>query len=258
MRSYDPEDKWDRREAEKMQAPAWMLDIMSLNPSYPHWGPWEDYMWKEKDGWDSRIIVEDFSQRFPLDKLNEVVNFYFNIYRERRPCLACDKSGYNPGTKIIADTFYDFDGTGQRWCDRITQDEVDALQEHGRLRTWNQETREWVAKPLTAEQVNAANSRKSFLSDYKHDGINRCILIEMRATRLGVWGYCPECNGEGFIYTSGPKLRLVLWVIHPRKGASRGMAIQNIQQSELPEVFRYLREAADRNAERFSKIPSSV
>ena len=48
---------------------------------------------------------------------------------------------------------------------------------------------------------------------------------------------------------------LVLWVLHPRKGASRGWAISGIQQADLPEVFGYLRAAADRNAARFAAVP---
>jgi hypothetical protein len=45
-----------------------------------------------------------------------------------------------------------------------------------------------------------------------------------------------------------------MWVLHPRKGCSRGVEVKNIKQNELPEIFKYLRSAADRNAERFGKI----
>jgi len=55
-----------------------------------------------------------------------------------------------------------------------------------------------------------------------------------------------------------PQLALQLWIIHPRKGASRGVYIKNIQQSELPTVFEWLNKAASQNAERFSKIPRNV
>jgi hypothetical protein len=64
---------------------------------------------------------------------------------------------------------------------------------------------------------------------------------------------------EGYVYTEDTAhVNLVLWLLHPRKGCSRGVEIQRIQQEDLPEVFEYLRKAADRNAERFSKIPAGV
>ena len=50
-------------------------------------------------------------------------------------------------------------------------------------------------------------------------------------------------------------MQLVLWMIHPRSGASRGVEIKNINKEDLLKVFEYLREAANRNANRFSHIP---
>ncbi len=41
----------------------------------------------------------------------------------------------------------------------------------------------------SAEEVNACVSF--------HDSINRWILIETRAKRLGVYGLCPVCHGKG-------------------------------------------------------------
>jgi hypothetical protein len=35
-----------------------------------------------------------------------------------------------------------------------------------------------------------------------HDGINRCILVETRAKRLGVYGHCEYCDGQGDIFQS--------------------------------------------------------
>jgi hypothetical protein len=47
-------------------------------------------------------------------------------------------------------------------------------------------------------------------------------------------------------------------VLHPRKGSSRGVEVQNIQEPELPTVYRYLRDAAQRNAYRFAAVPAPV
>jgi hypothetical protein len=49
-------------------------------------------------------------------------------------------------------------------------------------------------------------------------------------------------------------LALILWWLHPRKGASRGIEIKNIQERDRPAIIAFLKEAAQRNAARFSKI----
>lgn len=132
------------------------------------------------------------------------------------------------------------------WNNRITQDECDALIKEGRL-TESED-------PVTAESVNGGQSPGGF--GLRHDGINRMILVDTRCKRLGVPLECPDCKGKGYFYTaSQAHVRLVLWMIHPRKGASRGVRIERIEQSELPAVYAFLRQAAKRNAQRFSKIP---
>jgi hypothetical protein len=118
------------------------------------------------------------------------------------PCAACDQQGYNKATKQIADDFYDFERTGRRWVDKITQDEVQALVDAGRLlhftHTWKRgegwKRREDGYIP-SADEVNAAQSARDLA--IWHDAINRGILIEARAKRLGVWGDCPNCGGQG-------------------------------------------------------------
>jgi hypothetical protein len=123
---------------------------------------------------------------------------------EPQHCRACEGSGYNPPTKQIADDFYDFAGTGRRWCDAITQDEVDALVAANRL--WDFTRRfvpgkGWQDDPTrphpTAAEVNAAQRQYRI-----HDAINRWALIEARAKRLGVWGYCEVCDGEGRLWAN--------------------------------------------------------
>lgn len=147
-------------------------------------------------------------KRVPLDfdwPLNHRWKGYLCPYRSQK-CV-CDGTGYNPATKQIADDFYDFAGTGRRWVDRITQDEVDFLVSKDRLvdftSTWNGTG--WVkdGRHPTAEQVNALNRSggpAGFLAG--HDGINRMYLIEARAKRLGVYGLCEMCKGEGSYYAT--------------------------------------------------------
>jgi len=284
MRHF-PEDDSDRGEAERQRIQPWMLDCLKLNPSYLGWGPYEDYMWKpgadEPDpeppkniidamftpkkghGWDSRVITQRWSDHgFGLNDLNEVVNFYFYAERDSKPCPACDGVGYNPATKMIADTFYEHSSpTGEFWNDKITQDEVDALVAANRLHDLTsvfEAGKGWRRKDglnPTADEVN----RRQHGRGMGHDAINRYILIETRAKRLGVYGQCATCDGEGDVFiTDDARLGLVLWVLHPRKGCSRGVDIKRIEQHELPSVFAYLKEAADRNAERFRRVTEQL
>ena len=107
----------------------------------------------------------------------------------------------------------------------------------------------------TADEVNAAQEH-SWGDSMKHDAINRHILIRTRCERLGVPVTCLACEGSGRISVARDKTRLVLtlWVLHPRKGASRGVEISSIRKSELPAVIKFLKKAAERNAERFAKV----
>lgn len=120
-----------------------------------------------------------------------------NPKRAPRTCPSCDGSGYNRHTKRIADDFYDFAETGRRWCDRITQDEADALVREGRGQHWD--GAQWVSVPRTAEEFNAANRQPSMFG-LSHDAINRSILIKARAKRLGVYGECSRCRGDGTLF----------------------------------------------------------
>lgn len=126
---------------------------------------------------------------------------FVNPYRSQE-CTACKGSGYNPETKRIADDWYDFEGTGREWCHNITQDEVDALIENGRLMDFTHNfvrgkgwTKIEPPPQITAEMVNEWSKH-----GLAHDAINRGICVETRAKRLGVFGYCPVCNGDGEIY----------------------------------------------------------
>lgn len=243
MRSYDALDKYDVDEAEKLKAEAWMLDLLAMNPEYVHWGPGEDYMRsKDGSGWSS-AMEGAWGDHVRLDELNELVNFHFQIERDGHKCEACGGSAENPETHQLSEDWYDFDRTGRKWSDKITQVEVDALWEAKRLR-------DFAEKP-TPEQVNAWEDSQGF----GHDAINRWICVEARAKHLGVYGSCAHCV-DGVVFTAdAPHVELVAWVIHPRKGASRG-GTWRLTRNDLPEVFAWLREAAQRNAERFAKIPA--
>jgi hypothetical protein len=164
---------------------------------------------------------------------------------------------YGPEFRAFCEEMRDGDG---EWCHDITQDEVDALLESRRLhdlaRNWvvgDDGQGRWVRndKKITAEAVNEWSRGRGM----GHDGINRGICIKARLERFGIPKTCPACEGHGSRYTEpAARLALVLWWLHPRKGCSRGIEVGRIEREQLPEVYAYLKAAADRNAARFAKV----
>lgn len=145
--------------------------------------------------------------RVPLDfvwPLHMVWKGYVNPYSSQE-CSACNGSGYNRETKQLSDDWYAHSGDrAARWCYKLTQDEVDALIANGRLWDFTRDFipgRGWVDKDpvpfISAEMINAI-ARKRFI----HDAINRNICVETRAKRLGVYGLCPACGGDGCVWFS--------------------------------------------------------
>lgn len=240
----EPDSKWDREEVEDLNAEPWMLDLLRANPEYTGWGPYEDYMSKDGNGWDSRVIVASWADfTWGLDDLNEVVNFYFEVERASKECATCEGNGYHPEAQRVVNTFYaHMNSGGESWKDKITEDELAALVEAGR-----------VPATATVDQINAEN--RPGARGFGHDAINRSILTEARIERLGLKKHCPTCEGRGSVYTEdAAHVGLVLWFLHPRKGCSRGVHVQRIQQSDIPAIRAYLAGAAARNAARFAKI----
>ena len=256
MRSFDSDDEYDVEEAKRLRAELWMLDLLTCNPDYVSWGPHEDYMWKKNDaGWEGPMLAESWSDLdLHLDDLNEVVNFYFFIGRAGKECLPCGESGYAPEAKRLHDDFYGLAGQHRRWCDKITLDELEALVREGRVETKGRP----VNKALLAE-INGTNEPghgplgpRIF---HMHDAINESILLKQRCARLGFPLKCPECDGHGHTFTEEKAhVGLVLWLLHPRKGASRGVEVARVKKSELPTISAFLKQAAERNATRFAKI----
>lgn len=137
-------------------------------------------------------------KRVPMDfdwPLKVVWKGYCSPYRATE-CRACGGTGYNPKTRRLSEDWYDLQGTGKRWCDKLLQVEVDALVEDGRLRTYVDG--EWKKVPRTAEEVNKANRRESsFNHELHHDGSNHYRCVKIRGERLGFYGLCTVCEGSG-------------------------------------------------------------
>lgn len=286
-----PEDKYDFECLDSLNAEQWMIDLLKLNPEYTLWGPHEDYMCQKDSGWRAPVETVGWkSFDLELNELNEVVNFYFEIDRSSEKCKVCGGDGYHPDAKWVSDSFYrhsspfshDSDifcpfptslffeqyknpalrdfceemAIHQCWNDRITQEEVELLVAEDRLRDFTHEyvMGDFVEKipPYmpTAEEINKIQQTGGINT---HDCINRLILVEHRCDKFGIPRQCYQCKGNGHVYTAEKAhVNLVLWVLHPRKGASRGWEITHINQDDLPAVFNFLKQAADRNAQRFA------
>lgn len=255
MRSYNETDEDDIKNIQEVKAQPWQVELLKLNPSYTFWGPHEDYMWVKGDGWNSPIEKDGWAdfKDWKLDDYNECVNFYFELTRKSENCSCGD--GYHPNARSVVDSYYNHRApNGIGWKDKITEDEYEALLTAGRVGYVDYRVAEEQRVHLTLEQVNEENSPGG--RGMGHDCINQSILIEARLKRLGIERLCNICDGKAYNYVEDfAKVNLVLWMLHPRKGASRGVEIKNIQKEDLPEIFAYLREAAMRNANRFSKIP---
>jgi len=275
MRNYEAD------EVKVLNAEEWQLECLKKNPEYCSWGNYEDYMTNKDSQWGSAIELESVSKLWGLDELNELVNFYFEVTRENKPCKHCDQSGLNLKTKQLKDSWYSFDksdwisiGINKRynnaaWQYHLTEIEIKALVEAGRLNdlmpircSYDKENEKWygwidgkkqeIEKPEypSPEKVNEWS-----IKGFGHDSINQWIALEARARHLGVYGHCEHCEGQGYIYTEPKaKLSLQMWFIHPRKGSSRGVYLKNIEQSEVVGVIEYLKEARQRNYDRFSML----
>jgi hypothetical protein len=227
-----------------------MVALLAANPEYCSWGPYEDYMAVRGESWGSAVFVGSWREFGPweLDEYNEVVNFYFQLERASTECATCGGDGYHPDSRSVTRTFYaHMNPAGEHWNDSITQDELDALKEAGR-----------VEADSHLSDVNYLNTRSGGgFGMHTHDAINRAILTSARLKRLGLPERCPTCGGNGSVYTEpAAHVNLILWFLHPRKGCSRGVEVKNIQREDLPAVREFLTTAARRNADRFAGLPA--
>jgi hypothetical protein len=168
-------------------------------------------------GREIRKVPLDFD--WPLKKVwAGFENPYSNL---SHGCPICDSSGYNQATKKISDDWYDFDHTGRRWSEAITQDEVEALVAHGRLQefvgygygrnddgTWYHWEKGAKSASGPPQMPDAATVNMRSRDGLIHDAINRWICVETRARRLGVWGHCDVCDGEGEVWESQAAMNL--------------------------------------------------
>ncbi len=216
-------------------------------------------------------------KKVPIDfnwPLNKVWKGYINPFTSTS-CAACEGSGLNPATKKLSDDWYTHLRTdGQEgWQHHLDKDDVRALLRADRL--WDftrvpltEKQRETVRRKVarggnswlpksngyipTADEVNAWSRRF-----FGHDSINQMICVKAKAKRLGIYGLCATCKGEGDIWES-PKTKKLSqeWEMEePPVGDGYQLWETTSEGSPVSPVFRTLDDLcqwAENNATTFA------
>jgi hypothetical protein len=176
-------------------------------------------------------------KRVPMDfahPMKQTWPGYLNPHRSTE-CGTCSGEGVNAPTRVLAASWYDHDGFGSRWTYQygtgrdgkpaerapwkivgdcrswshdLTQEDVDALVEAGRLMDF---THTWRAgegwkKKDPPYRPSAAEVNEWSYHGMGHDSINKHVCVEARAKRMGLYGQCEACGGDGEIWPS-PEVR---------------------------------------------------
>lgn len=183
-------------------------------------------------------------KRVPLDfdwPVGTVWHGYQNPYHPMN-CPYCDGSGFNPQTREISESFYAFSAPEKRWCSDITQDEVQALWDARRLHDFFREDKDRI--PI-ADEVNRWNETRM-----GHDAINRFILVETRAKRLGVYGHCSKCDQGDLFRNENHKAQYEEWTnFDPPTGDGYQLWETTTEGSPKSPVFETPEQLADWCAE---------
>lgn len=218
--------------------------ITDANPwkrDYIGWRPGDEYMYA-KDGWAQNGEFEtwkDFWGEYgdsDLD-LNLIADFYFSDHSVKCWCNDAGYNGYNKETAELYDSWYGKPYYRGGWSDSITDDEFEALKKHGRTKGYN-----------SAEEMNRAVRTRDGVFIY--DAINAHVCVEARAKRLGVYGLCSDCNGHSWKPTG--KIKLYLWMLHPRKGCGKGVTINSVEAEDIPQVKQYLKDNFEQHRSHFA------
>lgn len=148
-------------------------------------------------GREIKRVALDFD--YPINKM--IWKGYYNPYTALK-CGVCEGTGYSPEYRKLEDDWYGFDRPQNRWCNDITQDEVQALVDAGRLMDFTHDFTEngWQKKDPeyvpTAKEVNEWSKQL-----FGHDAINRWICCKTRAKRIGIENIeCDCCKGDGVLW----------------------------------------------------------
>jgi hypothetical protein len=217
-------------------------------------------------------------KRVPLDfdwPNDQVWKGYINPYHSM-PCKSCGGSGLNPETEKLNESWYSSDDTEWVWLEKgkkrfnnkawqyhLTQDEVLALIKEGRLMDFTHNPRNDEQLKIVKEKVkNGGNSWLPKSNGYiptaeevnewakigmGHDSINRWICVEARAKRLGFYGKCKYCKGDGELWHSDEIKKLSEdWEdFEPPKGEGFQLWETTSEGSPISPVFNALDELCE-------------
>lgn len=259
LRSINDSDLLD------FNAKDWQLKALHYNPNYVYWGNNEDYM-SSGSGWSEPLNISSYSDfSFELDELNELVNFYFFIYKDTKQCPDCEL-GYSKEYEEERSIYYN------RPFYELCPKQKRILVENGRVfvekQKFYKKNNKWFLNSVEIKEPSYLwNDSWAFYPEYKNiksskakkiatffgDAIDSHLIIKA-ALADGVDHVCNTCNGKSKLAISDCKLGLQLWFLHPRKGCSRGVKIELILEDDLPKAISFLKKAKERNNERFSKL----
>jgi hypothetical protein len=212
----------DADDIKRLKPKPWMIELLKCNPSYNGWGPHQDAMCGDDatdfDSW------EDFISEYgdADEDYNVCINFYFEVEVPSEDCSHCE-GGYTPkALSIMNNLGYDID--------RYQKDVVEFLKKR------------YPGQDFKGP-FGIASNEKHFAAKYICERDN----IEF---------ICPHCDGDGSIDTGDSYVKLNIWMAYPRKGRSIGIAIKNVSEDDVPDVYDYLNKARMYNAGLFKGIDS--
>ena len=202
-------------------------------------------------GREIKRVALDFD--YPINKM--IWKGYHNPYSGLE-CKACEGTGESPEVRQLSDDWYGFEHPENKWCHNLTQDEVQALLDAGRLMDFtrvplNEKQRKDVEEKLanggnswlpyengyipTAKEVNEWSKQ-----GFGHDAINKWICVEARAKRLGIEQMeCSCCHGEGALWPEEKyrKLQEEWQPIEPPEGEGYQLWSTTTEGTPMSPVF---------------------